>query len=78
VDEDKSIQVLSMASALVKELNEKKEAIHPDFVKEGLLKMRALEKSTLDRMKVALGSEVRLESFRRFENKFYEQESSTP
>jgi vacuolar-type H+-ATPase subunit E/Vma4 len=78
VDEDKSIQVLSMASALVKELSEKKEAIHPDFVKEGLQKMRALEKSTLDRMKAALGSEVRLESFRRFENKFYEQESSAP
>jgi vacuolar-type H+-ATPase subunit E/Vma4 len=76
VDEDKSIQVLSMASALVKELGEKKENIHPDFVKDGIAKMRALEKESLNRMKAVLGSEVRLESFRRFENKFYEEEAA--
>jgi pSer/pThr/pTyr-binding forkhead associated (FHA) protein len=74
VDEDKSIQVLSMSSALVKELNEKRQAIHPDFVKDGILKMRGLEKQSMERMKTVLGSEVRLESYRRFERKFYEQE----
>lgn len=76
VDEDKSIQVLSIASALVKELYEKKQAIHPDFVKDGIAKMRALEKSSSERMKAILGSEVRLESFRRFENKFFDEEMS--
>ncbi len=75
VDEDKSIQVISVSSALVKELGEKRLAIHPDFVKDGILKMRELEKQTLERMKMLLGSEVRLESYRRFEKKFYEQES---
>jgi pSer/pThr/pTyr-binding forkhead associated (FHA) protein len=74
VDEDKSIQVLSMSSALVKELNEKRQAIHPDFVKDGIAKMHALEKQSMDRMKTVLGSEVRLESYRRFERKFYETE----
>lgn len=74
VDEDKSIQVLSMSSALIKELNEKRQAIHPDFVKEGIGKMRGLEKESLERMKAVLGSEVRLESYRRFERKFFETE----
>lgn len=77
VDEDKSIQVLSMASALVKELSERKQGIHPDFVKEGVGKMRALETDSMNRMKDVLGSEVRVESFRRFERKFYEQEVLT-
>ena len=75
VDEDKSIQVISMSSALIKELSEKRQVIHPDFVKDGVLKMRELERQTLERMKVILGSEVRLESYRRFEKKLYEQES---
>ncbi|MBC7370336.1 MAG: FHA domain-containing protein [Bdellovibrionaceae bacterium] len=74
VDEDKSIQVLSMSSALVKELNEKRQTIHPDFVKDGIQKMHALEKQSMERMKNVLGSEVRLESYRRFERKFYETE----
>lgn len=74
VDEDKSIQVLSMSSALIKELQEKKVGIHPDFVKDGIAKMRALEKESTDRMKAVLGSEVRLESYRRFERKFFETE----
>lgn len=75
IDEDKSIQVLSMASALVKELADKKQNIHPDFVKDGLGKMKSLETDSTNRMKDVLGSEVRLESFRRFERKFYEQEA---
>jgi hypothetical protein len=74
VDEDKSIQVLSIASALVKELSDKKESIHPDYVKVGIAKMRALELASVTRMKALLGSEVRYESFRRFENKFFEDE----
>ncbi|WP_374029887.1 FHA domain-containing protein [Bdellovibrio bacteriovorus] len=74
VDEDKSIQVLSTANALVKELTERKAKIHPDFIKEGLEKMRQLETETLARMKDVLGSEVRVESFRRFERNFYKEE----
>jgi pSer/pThr/pTyr-binding forkhead associated (FHA) protein len=74
VDEDKSIQVLSMSSALIKELNDKRQGIHPDYVKDGIAKMRSLEKESTDRMKAVLGSEVRLESYRRFEKKFFETE----
>lgn len=75
IDEDKSIQVLSMASALVKELAEKKEAIHPDYIKAGVDKMHVLEAQTLARMRETLGTEVRLESFRRFERQFYQENS---
>ncbi|KYG64599.1 FHA domain-containing protein [Bdellovibrio bacteriovorus] len=74
VDEDKSIQVISTANALVKELNDKRAKIHPDFIKEGIEKMRQLEKDSLVRMKDILGSEVRVESFRRFERNFYKEE----
>ncbi|MGZ3804662.1 MAG: FHA domain-containing protein [Pseudobdellovibrionaceae bacterium] len=74
VDEDKSIQVLSISSALIKELNDKKQSIHPDYVKEGIAKMRTLENESLERMKAILGSEVRLDSYRRFERKFFETE----
>ncbi|MNJ96853.1 FHA domain protein [compost metagenome] len=74
VDEDKSIKLLSATTALIKELNEKKSKIHPDFVKEGIAKMRELEAETLVRMKEILGTEVRLESYRRFEKNFYREE----
>lgn len=74
LEEEKSIQVLSAANALVKELIDKKAKIHPDFVKEGLEKMHKLEAETLVRMKDILGSEVRLESFRRFEHDFFMEE----
>lgn len=74
LEEERSLQVLAAANALVKELIDKKEKIHPDFVKEGLEKMHTLETETLSRMKEILGSEVRLESFRRFEREFYQEE----
>lgn len=74
VDEDKSIQVVSASNALVKELEERKDKIHPDFVKSGLTKMRAFEKDTLKRIKGILGSEVRLDSYLRFERNFYKEE----
>lgn len=74
VDEDSSIQVLAVATTLVKELQASREKIHPDFVKEGIAKMRALESESLARMKLILGTQVRLESYRRFEMSFYREE----
>lgn len=74
IDEDRSLQVVSASNAMVKELIEKKAKIHPDFIKEGLAKMHGFETETLSRMKNLLGSEVRLESYRRFEQKFYRDE----
>lgn len=74
IDEDRSLQVLSASNALVKELIDRKTKIHPDFIKEGLEKMRVFETQTLARMKDLLGSEVRLDSYRRFERNFYREE----
>ncbi|MFM6927872.1 MAG: FHA domain-containing protein [Bdellovibrio sp.] len=74
IEEEKSLQVLSAANALVKELQDRKMKIHPDYIKEGIEKMRVFESQTVLRMKEILGSEVRLESFRRFEKNFYREE----
>lgn len=73
LDEDKSNKVLAMSAALVSQLKEKREAIHPDFVKKGIQQMRDLENESLARMKNEIGGEVRLESFKKFEKKYFEQ-----
>jgi pSer/pThr/pTyr-binding forkhead associated (FHA) protein len=75
IDEDKSLQVLAAANATVKELQDRRNKIHPDFIKDGIEKMRAFEKENVTRMKDILGSEVRLESFKRFEKNFYKEQS---
>ncbi len=73
VDEDKVIQLLAASNALVKGLNDRREAIHPDFIPQGIEKMKELEAETAAHMRQILGSQVRYESFRKFERKFYEQ-----
>jgi hypothetical protein len=73
LDEDKVIQLLAASNALVKGLNERREAIHPDFIPQGIEKMKDLESDAAGRMRKLLGSQVRYESFRKFERKFYEQ-----
>jgi hypothetical protein len=74
VEEEKSIQVLAASRALVKDLHERRGQIHPDFIKEGIQKMRETELESLERMKGILGTEVRVDSYRRFERNFYKEE----
>lgn len=74
IDEQKTLQVVSATQALVKELKDLRSRIHPDYVKQGIDKMHALEKENRERMKVILGSEVRLDSFRRFEKTLFTEE----
>ncbi|MBX3033305.1 MAG: FHA domain-containing protein [Bdellovibrionaceae bacterium] len=71
LDEDRSLQALSAASALVRALAERKEKIHPDFVKEGIAKMQEQERETIERLREILGTQVRLESFKKFEAQFF-------
>lgn len=73
VDEERALQTVSAAAALVKELSEKRQGLHPDFIKDGIAKMRVLEQQSAARMKEILGSEVRFESYKKFERKFYEE-----
>lgn len=73
VDEDKVIQLLAASNALVKGLSERREAIHPDFIPQGIEKMKDLEDEASGRMRKILGSQVRYESYRKFERRFYEQ-----
>lgn len=74
VDESKTLQVLAIEAALVKELADKKSKIHPDFVKDALKKMKTLESENLARIKDLLGSEVRVESLQKFEKQFFMDE----
>lgn len=74
IDEQKTLQVVSATQALVKELQELRSRIHPDYVKQGIDKMHVLEKESRERLKVILGSEVRLDSFRRFEKTLFIEE----
>lgn len=70
IDETTTLEVTAISSALVSELEARKESIHPDFIKEGLAKMEELEKEALSRMKNLLGTEVRVESYLKFEREF--------
>lgn len=72
MDEDKVIEVLATSAALVRGLVDKREAIHPDFIPQGLEKMKELETESLLKMRQILGTQVRVESYRKFERKFYE------
>lgn len=71
-DEDKIIELLGIANALVKNLGEKRANIHPDFVNQGLEKMKADENEAVGRMRTLLGSQVRVESFKKYEKQFYD------
>jgi pSer/pThr/pTyr-binding forkhead associated (FHA) protein len=71
IQEDKAIQLLAMNSALVKGLAEKRDKIHPDFVNSSIDKMRAFEKEIQAKVVELLGSQVRLEAYKKFESQFY-------
>lgn len=73
VDEEKVIQLLAATSALVKTLGERRDAIHPDFIPQGIEKMKDLEAETNTRLRQILGSQVRLDSYKKFERKFFEE-----
>ena len=73
LDEEKTIQLLAATNALVKILQERRDAIHPDYVPQGLDKMREAEAEATARIRQLLGSQVRFESFRKFERKFFEE-----
>lgn len=74
VEEEKSIQVVAMAQTLVKTLVEKKETVRTDFLEQGLGKMKELETETSNKIVDILGSQVKFESFRKFEKKYFRDE----
>ncbi|NJL26310.1 MAG: hypothetical protein HC902_14955, partial [Calothrix sp. SM1_5_4] len=72
IEEEQVIQLLAATNALVKGLAEKKEGIHPDFVPQGIQKMKDTESEAVVRIRQLLGSQVRVESFHKFQKQFYE------
>jgi pSer/pThr/pTyr-binding forkhead associated (FHA) protein len=72
IDEEKTIQLLASTSALVSVLKERRDAIHPDFIPQGIEKMKEAETEANLKMRQLLGSQVRVDSYKKFERKFYE------
>jgi hypothetical protein len=73
VPEEKTIQAVSANASLVQALFNQKEQMHPDFVKDGIQKMRQLETANAARVKEILGSQVKQQALSRFERKFYQE-----
>ena len=73
VPEEKTIQAVSANASLVQALFNQKEQIHPDFVKDGIQKMRQLETANSTKVKDILGSQVKQQALSRFERKFYQE-----
>lgn len=71
VQEESTVAAIAKVTTLVGTLAERKEAIHPDFVQEGLKKMNEIEAQTTTEIQELLGSEVRFEAFKRLEKKTY-------
>jgi hypothetical protein len=71
VQEESVVATIAKVTTLIGTLADRKEAIHPDFVQDGLKKMNELETATLAEIKELLGSEVRIEAFKRLEKRTY-------
>jgi pSer/pThr/pTyr-binding forkhead associated (FHA) protein len=72
IQEEKTIQLLASTSALVNVLKERRDAIHPDYIPQGIEKMKEAEAEANLKLRQLLGSQVRLESYKKFERKFFE------
>lgn len=62
IPEEKTIAAVGALASIVQTLQEKKEAIHPDFINKDLAKMKDFERQQLEGLKNILGSEVRVEA----------------
>lgn len=74
IEEEKSIQVVAMSKTLVKTLLEKKETVSTDFLEQGLAKLKETESETESKIVEILGSQVKYESYRKFEKKYFRDE----
>lgn len=74
IEEEKSIQVVAMSKTLVKTLLEKKDSIRTDFLEQGLQKLKETESETEAKIVEILGSQVKYESYRKFERKYFRDE----
>ncbi len=74
IEEEKSIQVVSMSKTLVKTLVEKKDLVSTDYLEKGMQKLKDTESETESKIVEILGSQVKYESYRKFEKKYFRDE----
>jgi hypothetical protein len=74
VDEEKTVEAISMLRTLVQVLESQRQKIHPDFVQQGRKKMDEHEEQTIQKVREVLGTAVKFEAYRRLEMKFISDE----
>ncbi len=76
VAEDVVIKLVSMEAALITQLKEQRDALHPDFVGTSLHQMRLTESETVDKMKELLNNEEKFKAYLDYSKSFYESQVS--
>lgn len=76
VPEDIVIKVVSMEAALITQLKEQRESLHPEFIGISLNQMRTAEAETVERMKNLLGEEDKYKAYLEYSKAFYDQQTN--
>lgn len=74
VEEDSIVKLVSLEAALVTNLKEQADQIHPDFIKEKLERMRTIEDDAVIQMRKIIGTEAKYEKFQKFSRDYYYNE----
>lgn len=73
-EEEKSVQVVALSKTLVSTLTEKKDNVRTDYLEQGLKNLNEIENETAAKIVEILGSQVKYESYRKFERKYFSTE----
>ena len=71
VPEETSIAAISSMQTLIQSLNEQKDKIHPDYIKQDLAKMSELEEKYMSQLKDILGTEVRRDALIKYQKDLF-------
>jgi hypothetical protein len=71
VPEESSIAALSALQTLIATLDDQKEKIHPDYIKQDIAKMNELESQYMAKMKNILGTEVRRDALIKYQRDLF-------
>lgn len=76
VPEDVVIKLVSLEAALITQLKEQKDSIHPDFIGISIGQMRSSEAEAVEKMQAQLGSEDKYKAYLEYSKAFYDQQVS--
>lgn len=73
IDEDKYVKIVAKEAALVKQLGEMKDTLHPDTYKSGIEKMRELESQILPDLILLFGGKDKYIEFQKFTEAYFQK-----